>query len=199
MNKFRCVLVFICILGSITSTLHANHKERDNKAFRNFWHPTFHGERLNYCTFDESQCGQTVANRYCRMLGYDYSHQNKIAYNIGLTHFLDKRFRCIGWKCAGFMNIGCATTVSHAPPKPWHYREKRFLNPRFNDYRVDWCYAHQKGCGLKAANSFCARIGYMKAKYFIKQGMVGATQSIGNQQLCFGQQCNAFKMIVCFR
>ena len=63
---------------------------KQNKAFRNFWHPTYHGERLDYCTVDGKECGKAVANRYCQMLGYDYSSQNVIAYNIGLTNYSDR-------------------------------------------------------------------------------------------------------------
>lgn len=197
MINFRRLLVFVFFICSITTQLYASGKQ--NKAFRNFWHPTYLGERLNYCTFDGKQCGKELANRYCQMLGYDYSSQNIIAYNVGLTNFLDRRVRCTGWQCNGFMTIGCATGLSHVPPKPYHYREKRFANPRYNDYRVDWCYDKGHGCGAKAAHSFCSRMGFMQAKHFVKESQVGATKAIGNQQLCFGNQCNAFKMIVCYR
>ncbi|BCA95073.1 hypothetical protein TUM19329_14340 [Legionella antarctica] len=197
MINFRNLLIFIFFLFTFNGELNASDKY--NKAYRNFWHPVFHGQRLDYCTFDGKECGNAVANRYCHMLGYDYSSQNVIAYNVGLTNYLDSRAQCTGWRCNGFMTIGCATGLSHGPPKPYHYREKRFAVPRYNDYRVDWCYDQNHGCGLTAANSFCSRMGFMQAKHFVKETEVSATKSIGSQQLCFGNHCNAFKMIVCYR
>ena len=197
MINFRYFLYVVFLFCSFV--VQAGSVEQSNNAFRNFWHPTYQGERLDYCTLDGKECGQAVANHYCHMLGYDYSSQNVIAHNIGLTQYINSKARCKGWRCNGFMTIACATSLSHKPPKPYHYREKRFVDPRYNDYRVDWCYDRQHGCGSRAANSFCNRIGFMQAKYFVKETQVGATKTIGSQELCFGNHCNAFKMIVCYR
>lgn len=194
MIKFR--LIFLLILSVFCNfTVSAEH----NKTFINFWHPTFRGERVDYCTFDGQDCGNAVANRYCQILGYDYASQNVIAHNVGLTNYIDNRARCVGWRCNGFMTIGCTARVTHSPPAPYHYREKRFAVPRYNDYRVDWCFDAHKGCGSKAANSFCSRMGYIKAKQFRQQTLVSATKTIGSQELCFGNQCSAFKWIICYR
>jgi len=197
MINFRSILVFILLLCTCTGQLNA--AKTHNKAFRNIWHPTFLGDRLDYCTVDGRECGKAVANRYCQMLGYDYASQNVIAYNVGLTNYLDTRARCTGWSCNGFMTIGCATSFTHVPPRPYHYREKRFADPRYNEYRVDWCYDLRHGCGSKAANSFCSRMGFIQAKHYFKETHIGATKAVGTQQLCFGNQCNAFKAIVCYR
>lgn len=197
MINFRCLMVFIFMLCSLNGQLSAADKH--NKAFRSFWHPTFLGERLDYCSLDGKECGKAIANRYCQMLGYDYASQNVIAHNVGLTNYLATNARCTGWRCNGFMTIACTTGISHNPPKPYHYREQKFVNPRFNDYRIDWCYNRNKGCGARAANSFCSRIGFMQAKHFVKESHVSATKTINSQELCFGNECNAFKNIVCFR
>ena len=39
----------------------------------------------------------------------------------------------------------------------------------------------------------------MQAKNFLKETQVSATKAIGSQELCFGKQCNSFKMILCYR
>lgn len=197
MINFRSLMTFVFLLCAVLGQLNASNKQ--NKAFRSFWHPTFQGERLDFCSFDGKECGKAVANKYCQMLGYDYASQNVIAYNVGLTNFLATRAQCKGWRCNGFLTIDCATGLSHVPPKPYHYREKRFAYPRFNDYRVDWCYDQHNGCGSRAANSFCSRMGFLQAKHFVKEAQISATKTIGSQELCFGNQCNAFKMIVCYR
>lgn len=197
MSNFRIFFIFIflfCFFGGTTQAA-----TNQNKAFRSFWHPTFLGERLDYCTIDGKDCGKSVADRYCQILGYDYASQNVIAHNVGLTNYLATRARCTGWRCNGFMTISCAMGLSHKPPKPYHYREKRFVFPRYNEYRIDWCYDRNKGCGQRAANSFCSRLGFIQAKRFVKQTQITATKTIGSQELCFGNQCNAFKMIICSR
>jgi hypothetical protein len=197
MINFRRLLVFIFLFCSFT--MQTNATGLKNKAFRTIWHPTFLGERLDYCSFDGKECGKSLANRYCQMLGYDYSSQNVIAYNVGLTRYLSSRAQCKGWRCNGFMAISCATGLSHNPPSPYHYRERKYVYPRYNDYRVDWCYDKNKGCGSRAANSFCSRMGYLQAKHYAKETQISATRSIGSQELCFGNQCNAFKSIICYR
>jgi hypothetical protein len=196
MIKLRFFLLFVGMFCAFHGQLAFSMK---NKAVRTFWHPTYLGERLDYCSSDGKACGNEVATRYCHMLGYDYSSQHVIAHNVGLTNFLDRRLQCKGWRCNGFMAISCAIGLSHNPPKPYHYREKRFANPRYNDYRIDWCYDRNKGCGRSAANSYCNRLGFMRAKHFEEEIHVSATKTIGSQELCFGKQCNAFKMIVCYR
>ncbi len=197
MFNFRCLalLFFLCC----SFLCHGGGIEKQNKIFRNFWHPTYNGERLDYCTLEGKECGRVTATHYCQMLGYDYANQSIIAYNLGLTHYISSRARCKGWRCNGFMTIRCVKTLSHTPPQSYHYREKRFVVPRFDHFRVDWCYTQGKDCGRRAANSFCSRMGFMKAKHFVKETQIGATKSIGSQELCFGNQCNAFKEIVCFR
>lgn len=196
MSNFRYIILSVFLFCSLLSQAGA---EAQNKAFRSFWHPTYQGERLDYCTVDGKECGKTVANRYCKMMGYESASQSVIAYNIGLTNFISSKAQCKGWRCNGFMTIGCVTHLSHTPPKSYHYREKRYVVPRFDHYRVDWCYDKKKECGSRAAHSFCRRMGYMQAKHFAKETQVGATKTIGSQELCFGEQCEAFKLIVCYR
>ncbi|TAL63770.1 MAG: hypothetical protein EPN84_04570 [Legionella sp.] len=197
MFNFRSFRIIFLVFSAFVN--HAYATPVKNNAYRNFWHPTYQGERLDYCTVDGKDCGKTVANRFCQMLGYDYSSQNVIAYNVGLTNYLATKAQCKGWRCNGFMTIGCAIGLSHNPPKPYHYREKRFAKPRYNDYRIDWCYDRGKGCGRQAANSFCSRLGFMRAKRFSKEVNIAATKAIGSQELCFGHGCNSFDMIICSR
>jgi hypothetical protein len=197
MSNFRLLVVFILLLSAFSPWSNASHTP--NKAFRSFWHPKFLGERLDYCTLDGKQCGKQVANRYCHLMGYDYSSQNIIAYNIGLTHYITTRAQCKGWRCNGFMTINCAQSLSPNLPKPYHYSEKKFVYPRYNEYRVDWCYNQHNGCGRRAAHSFCSRMGYIKATRFAQETQITATQTIGSQELCFGNECNSFRFIVCSR
>lgn len=186
-------------LWLISMMTHGIPPGQQNKIIRNFWHPLYQGERLDFCSIQGKNCGKEIADKYCRHLGYEYANQFTIAYNVGLTHYLDSRAQCTGWQCNGFMNIRCVNYIAHDPPQPYYYREQKFVAPRLNHYRVDWCYTHEKGCGKRAANSFCSRMGFMDAKTFMQEGKIGATKALGDEALCFGPQCSAFKYIVCYR
>lgn len=172
---------------------------RSTNFYRNFWMPTYHGIRLNYCTVEGKYCGLPVATRYCQMMGYAQADQHVIDYNVGLTNFISSAMKCQGWQCNGFKTIRCVAQLSHRPPKPYHYRFRQFVYPRFNQFRVAWCYDGQRGCGRRAAFSFCRRMGYLQTKRYAIEKDITATKAVGNQRLCFGHQCNAFKYISCYR
>lgn len=197
MRNTRILILFSFVLCSFAS--YSTTVTQGSTAYRSFWHPTFLGQALDYCTVDGKECGTPVAKRYCQMLGYDDSSQSIIAYNVGLTHFIATRAQCTGWRCNGFMTIACTKVISHKPPKSYHYREKQFAYPRYSNVRVDWCYNHYEQCGKRAADSFCSRMGFMQAMRFLKEAKVAATKTIGSQELCFGNECEAFKLIVCSR
>jgi hypothetical protein len=167
--------------------------------YRSYWQPIYHGKPLHYCLLDGQTCGLVVASRYCKLMGYQKADQETIAHNVGETKLLEGRAHCKGWQCNGFKTIRC---VSHFPPKPVHaysYRLRRYVFPRFNHYRVDWCYDGHKYCGKKPAFSFCRRMGYNAVRHYKQQAAIGATQAIGNQKLCFGNTCKGYAYIDCFR
>lgn len=176
----------------------ANAEHHQQLFSRNFWSPTFHTQRLNYCTLD-GKCGLAVANMYCRMMGYEQADEAIIEYNVGLTNYLLSSAQCKGWRCNGFMLITCVGNFSHKPEKNYYYRSQRFVFPQFDNYRVDWCYQNGHGCGKRAAYSFCRRMGYMNAQYYKKQEDVSATKALGNKKLCFGEGCDGFSSITCYR
>lgn len=193
-NYIKGVFLVWALLGCVLAIAKPNETYH-----RSFWQPEYHGQLLNYCTIKGSQCGMPVATQFCKMMGYKKASQATIANNVGLTHFIDASARCVGFQCNGFKTIECTGIISDNPPKPWHYRFKRFVFPRYNHYRVDWCYDGKNGCGQRAAFSFCRRMGYMDVKQYTIQKQVVATQAIGNQKLCFGANCNAFAKINCYR
>ncbi|MDA9272201.1 hypothetical protein N9Q05_02340 [bacterium] len=188
--------LFVMILLWTTAV---NAVTQQQNYYRNFWSPLYRGERLDYCMQGAQSCGSCVANRYCRIMGYEKASAQTIDYNVGLTHYLLTHAQCKGWTCNGFKLIRCAAKLTHNPPKAYFYRSEEFAFPRYAHYRVDWCYENGRGCGQRSANSFCRRMGYMKAKQYKKQTHVMATRALGNQRLCFGDTCNAFSQITCYR
>lgn len=195
MCVFKNIICFIALLFSLNT-----YSAQANEAYyRNFWYPKLKDRRLAYCTYSQNKCGMAVANDYCKIMGYKKAHREIIANNVGITNYLDRKAGCTGWKCNGFKLIQCERDTKHKPPAPYYYRYKRFVLPRFNDYRVDWCYEKGQHCGLRPAESFCRRMGYLKAKSYGKQNNLPATKELGDQALCFGGKCSGYKYITCFR
>ena len=156
-------------------------------------------QRLNYCSLDGKECGLAIANKYCQTLGYEKADEAIIDYNVGLTHYFMSSAKCKGWGCNGFTLITCVGKFSDHLAKNYYYRSQRFVFPRFDHYRIDWCYKNGEECGQRAAYSFCRRMGYMNAQYYKKQEHVAATKALGNKKLCFGENCSGFSSITCYR
>ena len=186
------LLTYLLFIGSA-------HAKESGHFTRNFWQPTYHGIRLNYCTFDGKSCGLDVATTYCKMMGYQRAMHHVIANNVGLTQYLYVPAKCVGWRCHGFKVIRCRGDIQHNPPQEYHYRLHRFSFPRYENYRVDWCYDGLHRCGRAAAYSFCRRMGYMDVRHFSSESQLPATKAIGNQTLCFGRLCRGFRQIDCYR
>lgn len=190
--RFFIIVLFIVLINP------ANSKNQQDFS-RDLWNPTYNAQRLNYCSLDGKQCGLSLAHCYCKVLGYEKANKAIIDYNVGLTNFFLSKAQCQGWSCNGFKLITCKSRFHHTPPKAYYYRQQRFAFPRFGHFRIDWCYENGKGCGQRAAYSFCRRMGYMRAIEYGKEERTGATKAIGNQRLCFGRQCRSFSYITCYR
>ena len=171
----------------------------EKEAFRDFWYPVYHGMRLSYCSEDQNKCGLPLASEYCQLMGYEKASEERIEHNVGLTRYPASTNQCQGWRCDGFMFISCERDLKEATPPLYYYRSHDFVLPRFKNYRVDWCYKDNKGCGSRAANAFCRQQGYRRATAYEKQAQIPATQTMGDQALCFGKACNGFSHITCYR
>ncbi len=172
---------------------------RGGGGFRDFFYPKYRGMRLSYCAVDNKTCGLELASKYCKLLGYDTASKMMIDHNIGLTRYAASSLKCQGWRCDGFKLITCKNSLKISPTPVYYYRMKDFAVPRFENYRVDWCYKKNKGCGKQAANAFCRKQGYKHARGYEKETKVAATRTIGSGSLCFGQACKGFDRITCYR
>ncbi len=167
--------------------------------YRDFWFPMYKGIRLSYCTENMKVCGLELASKYCELLGYDKAAKMMIDHNVGLTHYPATNYHCKGWKCDGFKYITCQQSLAKKPTPTYYYRYREFAYPRFDNYRVDWCYKQNKQCGKRAADSFCRHLGYRRSTGYEKVQHVLATKTIGSQALCFGESCKGFSRITCYR
>lgn len=188
-------VIFLFLFG--LSPLCASKSEQNY--YRSFWRPTYYGQRLDYCMPDNQVCGLAVANQYCRIMGYEHAVQEIIDYNAGFTKKISNAKSCKGIYCNGFTLVKCVAKFSHNPPNGYYYRLKEFTSPCYNHSPVDWCYENASGCGKRAANSFCRRMGYIRAQQFTIDKNLSTTRSLGDHKLCFGNHCHAFKRIVCYR
>ncbi len=167
--------------------------------YRNFWYPTYHVEALDYCGLNHKHCGWPVAHRYCRTMGYQSAVQMIKEPHVGLTHYMKSNVVCRGLRCDGFQLIRCAKNMKHKPLAKYYYRRRAFVVPRYEHQRVSWCYRMHKGCGRVAADSFCQRMGYLKAQSFSQDPHIDVTQNLGDHERCVGPTCLAFKKIICYR
>ncbi len=197
MFKLLCSMLLtfltLCFTSSIVDAGSPGNSQRD------FWSPTYHIERLNYCLIDGKTCGIVVAKRYCKLMGYQDAARAVKQPNVGFTHYLATNATCKGWRCDGFKIIQCSNRITHKPAASYYYRTKKFVLPRFANYRVAWCLEKNKGCGKASALSFCRRLGYVKTHSFKQEKALPATKALGNQELCFGQGCSGFSEITCYR
>lgn len=196
-NKYVQIILLVLLGFFILTPLHAEDKAA--RYYRNYWYPTYHVQPLNYCKLDHQSCGHLVANRYCQIMGYEKAVQIIKDNNVGVSNYIESKTRCIGWQCDGFRLIRCMKHQKHQPIADAYYRSKRFVFPRFNHYRVDWCYNNHQQCGARSAFSFCRRMGYLKATDFAIDKRALATKSLGDHQLCFGPKCRSFQSITCYR
>lgn len=188
------------LLFSVLMFSQVNSSTPDNYT-RTFWNPLFHGQRLDYCSQWGKNCGMPVAHQYCKMMGYKRANQQVIDYNVGLTKYLlmPKSKPCKGFGCNGFMLIRCVGVQPHKPVSPIYYRSQVFVYPRYNHSRIDWCFKDGKGCGKRAAYSFCRRMGYAREEAYKMQAHVSETRALGNHKLCLGLTCKSFSEITCYR
>lgn len=192
MKNYRVILSILCLFGMDVLAASETY-------VREFWAPRMHGKRLSYCLSNHTLCGKPVADRYCRLLGYDQAQRISIDYNVGVARYLDVDVLCEGWECNGFKLLSCGAKTLHQPPRIYHYRQQIFALPRYRHYRLDWCYENGQGCGIRAADSFCRRMGFSKAVHFHQDRDIEATRALGNQRLCFGRHCSSFSSITCYR
>ena len=168
--------------------------------YRDFFYPTYHGMRLSYCTEDNKTCGKKLASKYCKLLGYNRASKIMIEHNVGLTRYPSTNLQCQGWKCDGFKLITCEDSLKKTPTPVYYYRMRDFTLPRFENYRIAWCYHEKKGCGRRAANAFCRQQGYEHSRGYERSSTeVASTRTIGSGALCFGQACKGFERITCYR
>ncbi len=186
------------VLGLIGGCL-AFNTHAEQSIFRDFWYPLYHAERLDYCLTGQTNCGAVVAKRYCRLMGYQRAKNFQIEHHVGLTHYLGVRSQCQGWRCDGFKLITCEGGLTRTQPASYLRRKRTFALPRFDHYRVAWCYNEGHACGKRAAYGFCRRMGYNQAVAYTQQSKVPATEALGDKTLCFGQHCKGFASITCHR
>lgn len=177
----------------------AEEVKRGVVSYRDFFYPKYQGLALSYCLKDDKTCGMTVASQYCRTLGYDKALEFMREHNVGLTSYLDTDLQCQGWKCDGFKLIVCEESLKKKPTPVYYYSYRDFVLPRFENYRVAWCYKDKRGCGKRAANAFCRQQGYRRAKGYERAQNLPATRTIGSGELCYQTGCTGFNRITCYR
>jgi hypothetical protein len=163
-----------------------------SEAMPPYLNPTYRGHSLDWCKTFEHGCGQDAADAFCESKGHDkalrFFKKNNVQVRtmcIGDNAVCDPRHH----SCDSFKSITCK-------PKP----PKKFINPIYRGYRLDWCKTFERSCGQAAADAFCQSAGYSRSSRFIKDNGVNVqTMCIGNNAVCNPQHhgCDSFKAIWC--
>ena len=96
----------------------------------------------------------------------------------------------------GLRHLEAASPV----PSPEAPSRVTIENPRYGDYRLDWCRYWAHGCGKPAADEFCRRHGFAESASFAQDRGIGKdepTTIIGNGQICNQRSCNGFASVTC--
>lgn len=161
-----------------------------------FYNPVYKGKRLDWCVNWAQGCGKSAADRYCRYRGFKKSVGHVKANNIGLskpTRLIGTGAICDQAMCDGFRKIKCF--------KPT-VKKVKFIRPKWQGKRLDWCVNWAQGCGKAAANKFCKAKGFTKSYGFGKANNIGAshpTRLIGTGAICDQAMCDGFSVIGCVK
>lgn len=197
-GMFKYGVIWFCLM----LISHAHAATTSPMFYRDYWSPLYHGERLAYCDRDDQRCGHDIAQSYCQMMGYDDVRHYRIARNIGLTYYWDRGGQCRGWQCDGFDWIECVGQFTQHEQRALEHQAvqiKRFIYPRDQNHRVDWCYRLHQECGRRAAYAFCRQHGYDAVVSYAVDDKTPATRTLKEGALCYGDTCKGFKFIRCRR
>jgi len=164
----------------------------DSKIFYFPKHPDSHFAYLDWCKDYGSNCGKEAAEEFCFLNGrHGLDHFGMVetpSYgkynNIGSTKTIGSNQYCTGGGCDGFWFVRCAF-------------EHDDFEPKYGNYRVDFCKTWAQDCGQKAADAYCfQKNSYTYAHQWAKENNVGPTKT-SNGVVCNHSGCDSFKYILC--
>ncbi len=169
---------------------------QQTQAFNN---PRIGGYAVDRCLRWGSQCNQPAADEFCRRNGFQRAKRFAWQF-MAPTRILTTGQICKvpgRGGCGGFTFIECQRGGGNRPPVM--HGERTFNNPRINGYAVDRCLYWASQCNQPAADEFCRRNGFQRAKRFAWQFMA-PTRILTTGQICKvpGRGgCGGFTQITC--
>ena len=207
----------VCVIAAAVALCFSSRlAEAETKTFD---HPTFGGDRLDWCVNWGEGCGAPAATAWCKTVGFDEAIDSKQAPDIGAstpTRLIATREICDQSYCDGFTSITCATVAEPLPappPAPIEATEtpstqeappveatadETFRNPMLNDVRLNWCFDGDSGCGKKAAEAWCAQQEFSTAKDFKYVSGIKPTIQIGTGKTA-KKAAKAFSRVTCVK
>jgi hypothetical protein len=92
----------------------------------------------------------------------------------------------------------CLLTLSNMT----HAKVSQFDEPRIRGLRMDRCLSWGEECNEPAAYQWCLESGYTKAIYWEIENNIAnrqPTRMLSSNQVCDKKNCDAFKLIVCYK
>ena len=164
-----------------------------------FNYPRVGGYAVDRCLYYGSQCNQPAADEFCRRSGFqrasrfrwDFMSPTRI---LGTGQVCNKPGR---GGCGGFTFIECQG--GRGQTGGMHGGERTFNYPRVGGYAVDRCLYYGSQCNQPAADEFCRRSGFQRARFF-RWDFMAPTRILATGQICNKPGrggCGGFTQIIC--
>lgn len=159
---------------------------------KRYYEPELDGYRLDWCKEWGNNCGYPAALAYCEAKGYRMASSYPKDNNIGeTTKVFNSGQLCSSSHCDSFRYIDCS--------------QPKFVEPKYEGYRLDWCKNFAAQCGEPAADEFCQAHGFSQATTWAIDHNIGTTKLIGDADelytgsgsLCTASWCDGFAYIYC--
>jgi hypothetical protein len=197
-NRLLKLFAFILLLVSASVTWRPAHAQSDKCLPGYVWREAFPGDHV--CVTPETRA----------QAAYDNSQAGARIEPGGGAYGPNTCRQGYVWREARPSDLVCVTPTtrdqtaydnSQAKNRLASTDSRTFENPRWFDYRLDWCLNWGTDCGQPAADNFCKRRRWTGALDFAVAPNIGAsdpTMVSGNNQVCDQSGCAGFKYITCY-
>ena len=162
-----------------------------------FNNPRVNGYAVDRCLYSGQQCDRPAADEFCRRNGFQRARNFRWAF-MAPTRILATGQICNvpgRGGCGGFTFIEC-----QGPGQTGTMRgDRTFNNPRIGGYAVDRCLYYGQQCNQPAADEFCRRNGFQRARNF-RWAFMAPTRILATGQICNvpGRGgCGGFTQVTC--
>jgi len=186
----KWLLLVVFVLMSVSPVL------AQTQMFNN---PRVNGYAVDRCLYSGQQCNQPAADEFCRRNGFQRARRFAWDFMAPTLILATGQICKVPGRggCGGFTFIECQARGQGGGG--FGHGERTFNNPRMNGYAVDRCLYYGQQCNQPAADEFCRRNGFQRARNFA-WAFMAPTRILATGQICNvpGRGgCGGFTRITC--